>query len=71
MKSLFILVVALLLISGCSDQKKESEKKDHVLREQIDIVHDAKAVTQSMNTKIVESKYQTKHVDDEYCKDCR
>lgn len=45
------LTLFLILISGCSDQtsQTESDKKNHVLRQQIDVMNDAKAVTQTLN----------------------
>jgi len=56
MKPIFAILLSLLLliINGCSDQKRTSEadKKDHVLREQIDMVNDANVVTDSLNRDI-------------------
>ncbi len=54
------LSLFLFLISGCSDQKSqtESDKKEHFLRQQIDVMNDAKAVAQTLNqnTKAQEEK---------------
>lgn len=50
------MLVALLLIvlAGCSNdtQKADDNPKDHVLRNQIDVMHDAEAVSRSLDGKI-------------------
>jgi len=53
MKVLFaLLAFSLLFFSGCSEQKTQNEtgKKDHVLRQQIDTMNDARAVSQNLNS---------------------
>jgi hypothetical protein len=56
MKSLCALLFALfiLTIGGCSDQKRtaDADKKDHLLRQQMDVLHDAENVTGTINQKI-------------------
>jgi len=49
--SAILLTVTLLVINNCSDQKNasDSDPKDHVLRQQIDTMNDAKAVTDSIS----------------------
>jgi len=53
MKPIAAIAIAftLLIIDGCSGEKKESEadKKDHVLRQQFDVMQDAEAVKQTVN----------------------
>jgi len=55
MKPVFALTMAaaLLFLFGCSEQKKETEadKKDHVLRQQIDMMNDAKAAQSALDEK--------------------
>jgi len=60
MKIFAALVLMSLFIGGCSDQKTETEgdKRDHVLRQEIDVMRDAQSVTQSANAKLKEEEAQ-------------
>ncbi|UFS61832.1 hypothetical protein LOH54_09205 [Sulfurimonas sp. HSL-3221] len=58
MKTLWGLVCILTLFGGCSDQKTEGDKSDHMLRQEIDVMHDAQSVTQTMNAKTKEQEQQ-------------
>ena len=51
MKIFASVVVILLFIGGCSDQNTETEgdKRDHVLRQEIDVMRDARSVVQTTN----------------------
>ena len=48
------LTFTLLVINGCSENKtaSEADKKDHVLRGQIDTMRDAQNVTKTLNESI-------------------
>jgi hypothetical protein len=58
MKPLFaiLLTLTLLVINSCSDQKaaSDADKKDHVLRQQMDVMNDAKSATETLNQSIKE-----------------
>lgn len=58
MKPLFaiLLTLTLLVINSCSDRKaaSEAEKKDHVLRQQMDVMQDAKTATETLNRSVSE-----------------
>jgi hypothetical protein len=58
MKPLFaiLLTLTLLVINSCSDQKaaSDADKKDHVLRQQMDVMQDAKTATETLNQSINE-----------------
>ena len=50
-KTPLLLFFLMLAVAGCSDRDKasETEMKDHVLRQQVDLMNDAKAVTGTLN----------------------
>ncbi|WP_345987255.1 hypothetical protein WCX18_08945 [Sulfurimonas sp. HSL1-2] len=60
MKTLFALVFTAMLIGGCSDQntKTKGEKSDHVLRQEIDVMREAKRVIQMTNDRVREQDEQ-------------
>lgn len=66
MKPLFLLAMGmfLLIIGGCSEEKKADEAlpKDHFLRQPIDTMNDAKAVTGTVNQAIKAQEEQAARI---------
>jgi hypothetical protein len=56
MKPLFaiLLTLTLLVINSCSDRQaaSDADKKDHALPQQMDVMHDAKTATETLNQSI-------------------
>ena len=50
-----LIVITMLLASGCSkEEKKHEDSKNHVLRQQMDMIYDAQSVTNTLNKKTAE-----------------
>jgi hypothetical protein len=66
MKPLFApaLFATLFIISGCSEEKNESEsgKKSHLLRQPIDTMNDARAVAETMNRAVKAQEEQAAEI---------
>jgi hypothetical protein len=66
MKTLMTLgmIATLLMLGGCSEEKKaaEADKRDHVLRQPIDVMNDAKSAVDTINQRTKAQEEEAKEV---------
>lgn len=56
----FVFVWTVMFIAGCSNEEAQSDadRKDHVLRQEMDVMYDARSMTRTANEKIREQNRQ-------------